>query len=308
MKSFVIAQSRAKKVIEFIFYGNYFYGFCAVSILLETVIQLNLSLDGLLIYFMAFIATILFYNYPYARRHSATSNNPRTKWFVRHHRFVIINQIAFTIALLLCFIWLAITYQQEIKNLDGTRWILLLIFPMIGAMYYGANFLPRQYNLRRIGWLKPFAIGFVWAGMANVYPILYADLIHSQHSELSLIHCMLFLKTFMYVSMLALMFDIKDYEVDSRTQLSTLVVKIGLRKTIYFVIIPLTILGLLTFLSYALINHFGLLKMTLMMIPFILLLASTRSFRKSRTLLYYLIVIDGLIIAKAFFGIVAMLV
>lgn len=302
------AQSIAQKVIEFVFYGNYFYGICAVSMMLETVIQLNLSLYDPMIYVMSFMATILFYNYPYVKRHSALSNNPRTKWFVRNHTFIIFNQVAFAIVLLLSILWLGNKYHQEINNLGGVRRMLLLVFPLTGVLYYGANFLPRQYNLRQIGWLKPFAIGLVWAGLTNVYPILYADLIHSQHTELSLIRIMLFLKTFMYVSMLALMFDIKDYETDSRTQLSTLVVKFGLRKTIYYIIIPLTILGLLTFISYALIHHFSMLKMILMMIPFFLLLASTGSFRKSRTLLYYLIVIDGLMIAKAFFGIIAMLV
>jgi 4-hydroxybenzoate polyprenyltransferase len=303
-----VHQPRAKQVLEFIFYGNYFYGICAVSIILETATQLKLHFDGFLIYLTAFITTILFYNYPYSRNYTARSNNPRILWYIRNHRFVVINQIVFTISLLFCLIWASVKYYQEIRNIDEVRWILLLVFPFAGALYYGANFLSRKHNLRQIGWLKPFIIGFVWAGMANIYPILYSDMIRSQHSEINLYKGLLFLKTFMFISMLAIMFDIKDYAADSSKQLNTLIVKLGLRKTIFFVIIPLTVLGLLTFISYALTHQFSILKMLLIMIPFILLIAVTRSFRKRRTLLYYLLVIDGLIIVKAFFGIVAMFV
>jgi 4-hydroxybenzoate polyprenyltransferase len=301
-------KSRLKQIVEFVFYGNYFYGICIVAIMLEAAMQLHLNIDDPLIYLIAFIATILFYNYPYARNYSAPGNNPRTIWHIRNHSFVIINQIICSILLLLCTTSLVLKYYPEIKNINEIRWLLILIFPLTGALYYGVNFLSYKYNLRQIGWLKPFAIGFVWAGIANVYPILYSDLIHAQHSAFNFLSVMLFLKTFMFTSMLAIMFDIKDYAADSRAQLNTLISKIGLRKTIFFVILPLTVLGLLTFISYGLIHHFSLLKMVLIMIPFFLLIAVTRSFRKRRSLLYYLIVIDGLFIVKAFFGIISMLV
>ncbi len=301
-------QAKAKQLIEFIFYGNYFYGICAIAIIVETSIRLQLHLDNPLMYVMAFMATVLFYNYPYARNYSTPGHNPRTQWYIRNRHFVIINQIIFTVALLLCFTGLLIEHHQGIKTLDPLRWLLIFIFPLTGTLYYGNNVLSNKYNLRQIGWLKPFTIGFVWAGMSNVYPILYSELIHGQAVSLTIMHVMLFLKTLMFISMLAIMFDIKDYVVDSQSQVNTLIVKIGLRKTVFFVIIPLTLLGLLTFISYALIHQFSLLKMILIMIPFILLIAATRLFRKRRSLLYYLIVIDGLFIVKAIFGIAAMLV
>jgi 1,4-dihydroxy-2-naphthoate octaprenyltransferase len=299
---------RVQQFIEFIFYGNYFYGICAISIIFETSIQLHLDLGGALFYITTFIATVLFYNYPYARMHSGHGDNPRTMWYIRNHHFVVINQIIFTIALALCFLWLIINYYPQLEDLSPARWFLIMVFPVSGALYYGSNFLTRRHNLRQIGWTKPFVIGFVWAGMANVYPVLYDDLIHSQNTTFTVFNVMLFLKTFMFVSMLAIMFDIKDYVSDSRSELNTLIVKIGLRKTIFFVIIPLTLLGLLTFISYALVHQFSILKMVLIMIPFLLLIASARSFRKRRSLLYYLIVIDGLFIVKAFFGCIAMFV
>lgn len=301
-------KSGFQQLAEWIFYGNYFYGLCAVAIMLETAVQLALPYDGPLLYALAFVATVVFYNYPYARLSQAPSNNPRTTWYRQHHRWIMRSQFVLTAVLLLLMAWLLVQYGRWLLLAGWVDWLLLLLFPVLGAMYYGANFLSKRHNLRQIGWLKPFVIGFVWAGVANVYPILFHKLIHNSPYELTLRAALLFLKNFMFVSMLAILFDIKDYEADSKHQLNTLVVKLGLRKTIFYVVFPLTLLGLLTFLSYALINQFDLLKMVLLMIPFFALLAAARSLRKRRTLMYYLVVIDGLFIVKAFFGILAMMV
>jgi hypothetical protein len=293
------------RIIEFIFYGNYFYGICAIAVMLETAVQMSVPFQGTFIYFMVFITTVLFYNYPYARNYSSPNNNPRTQWYTRNHNLVIKTQTTLTLLLLFSVVRLFIKYHQEIIRMSKTHWFLLLIFPTAGAMYYGANFISDKYNLRQIGWLKPFIIGFVWAGVATVYPILYYYIVHSKNYEFSIMENLLFLKNFMFISLLAIMFDIKDFAADSNSRLNTLVVKIGLRKTIFYVLLPLTVLGVLTFISYAVTHQFSILKMILIMIPFFLLIVAAWSLRKRRTLMYYLIVIDGLLIIKAAFGILA---
>ncbi|MBT1710704.1 hypothetical protein KK062_20860 [Fulvivirgaceae bacterium PWU5] len=201
-----------------------------------------------------------------------------------------------------------INYFHEFENMSNLQWLLFLIFPMIGAMYYGANFFSARYNLRSIGWLKPFLIGFVWAGVTTIYPFEYHDVLNSTHHPVTILEILLFLKNLMFISMVAILFDIKDYASDSSSHLNTMVVKIGLRKTILFVVFPLTILGVLTFLSYALVHQFSLLKMILIMIPFFLLIIVARSLKRRRSLMYYLVAIDGLLVVKAAFGILAAMV
>jgi 1,4-dihydroxy-2-naphthoate octaprenyltransferase len=294
--------------IEFVFYGNYFYGFCIVALMYEATAQLNLHTKSSLVYLMAFFATVLFYNYPYARSYTSPSNNPRTHWHRHNHSIIVHNQILLTFILAGLVLWFIILHHHELENVSAQQWFLLLIFPIVGAMYYGLNFFSAKYNLRQIGWLKPFIIGFVWAGVANVYPEWYFDLVYSQDYSFSLLGNLLFLKNLMFVSLLAIMFDIKDYVSDSKYQINTLVVKLGLRKTIFYVLLPFTILGLLTFLAYAVTQQFSLLKMLAIMIPFFLLIAAARSFRKRRSLLYFFVVIDGLMIVKAILGILSMMV
>ena len=296
------------KLTELFFYGNYFYGFCVVTQAIEATLQLGFPLNNFIYYILTFAATVFYYNYPYVRKYSAESTDSRTSWYRRNYPFVRWNQLAFGIILAVSLLFFLHFHLYAIQHMNTIHWLLVLIFPIIALMYYGLNLFSAKYNLRKVGWLKPFIIGFIWAGTIVVYPILFYDIIHYHIYQFTTFTSLLFLKNFMFVSVLAMMFDIKDYAADSKNQLNTFVVKIGLRKTIFYILLPLPILGLLTFLSYATVHHFHLWRMVLTMIPFLLLLLAGHSLRKRRTLLYYLVVIDGLMVVKAAFGILAMLV
>ena len=117
----------------------------------------------------------------------------------------------------------------------------------------------------------------------------------------------LFVKNFMFITVLCIMFDIKDYAADHNQQLKTFVVKAGLRKTIFVILIPLCIMGLASYIIYGFVRHFTVARMIMNTIPFILLLMVAYSMHNRRSIFYYLIVIDGLMMVKALFGIVGML-
>ena len=106
----------------------------------------------------------------------------------------------------------------------------------------------------------------------------------------------------MFIAVLGIMFDIKDYADDYNKELKTFVVNLGLRKTIFYIIIPLCVLGLGMFLSYAFIHHFPLVRILLNTIPFILLIFVAYSMYQRKSILYYLAVIDGLMLVKAACG------
>lgn len=187
------------------------------------------------------------------------------------------------------------------------HWFLVIIFPLVAILYYGVeNKDLGKYSLRNVGWLKPFIIGFVWAGLATIYPVLYYDIVNGLPYKYTFIGCLLFLKNFMFVSVIGIMFDIKDYAMDHNRELKTFVVKVGLRYTIFFILIPLCILGFGTFLIYGFTHHFSAMKMLLNAIPFILLITVAFSMKQRRPILYYLIIIDGLVLVKAICGSVAM--
>lgn len=293
-------------LVDALFYGNYFYGICAVAQVLETSTQLGLPTDNGWLYAATFVGTTLFYTYPYAQpRPAAHDDSARTTWYRRHASFVHASQAALTLALVVLGGTFAVRHAAALRVMSLVEWLVLLGVPALGAVYYGWPWRSRL-ALRRRGWLKPFVIGGAWAGVVVAYPLLFAHLQYRQAVSPSLLMGLLFVKTFMFVSMLAMLFDIKDQDHDRAHRLDTWPVTLGVHDTRLRVVVPLTLLGVVTFLTYAAMHAFSTVRMALVLVPFALLLATTMALRQHRSLLYYLVVVDGLMLVKAIFGIASM--
>ena len=220
----------------------------------------------------------------------------------------MLRQMLIASLIVICSIVFLKDIWEQMWQASLSTWLLILLFPAVAAMYYGVN--TQRWggiNLRKIGWLKPFVIGFTWAGFVTVFPVIFYSIEHGIDFVPEFKNVTLFVKNFMFVSVLCILFDIKDYATDANRQLKTFVVKTGLRKTIFYIIIPLSAIGLGTFLVYAISNHFSLLKVLLNTIPFILLILVAYSLHRRRAITYYLAIIDGLMLVKAVCGSVAMI-
>ncbi|MNR47003.1 hypothetical protein D3C85_1660520 [compost metagenome] len=83
-------------------------------------------------------------------------------------------------------------------------------------------------------------------------------------------------------------------------------VSFGLRRTIFYILIPLLIIGMISLFIFASYKGFGPIPTALNILPFILTIYIAYSMRRRKNILYYLMVIDGLILFKAICGIIAM--
>lgn len=300
-------SSWKNNIIKFIFFGNYFYGLCAIGLSIEASLQQSFPLNNFFYYIAAFAATALYYTKAYITEETASSANKRTDWYVKHKKTVFISQVLLTVVVATYIIHFFYDNKDSILLMPLNEWLLAGIFPLVAGLYYGINLeCFSKYNLRNIGWLKPFIIGFSWAGIANIYPVLAYCIEHDINYQPTVVGALLFLKNFMYVTVLCIMFDIKDYAMDHNLQIKTFVVKMGLRKTIFYIIIPLCITGLGFFITYALIRHFSIMKILLNVVPFVLLITVAYSLHRRKSIFYYLIIIDGLMLVKAICGSIAM--
>jgi hypothetical protein len=301
--------STNNRFIEFIFYGNYFYGICTVALCIEASLQHLLPLNSWQFYALIFAATVAYYTKAYMTDVSVETINKRTQWYNQNRKTVKFSQLIFitTGALLLCYLlWI---HRHELLRITAAEWVLTGSFPLVAILYYGVNSrLFGKYNLRDKGWLKPFVIGFTWAGFVTIYPVFYYYFENARIYIPENLTVFLFLKNFIFISVLCIMFDIKDYASDYHHHINTFVVKAGLRRTIFYIIIPLTLIGLLTFIIFVVYEHFHPTRILFNAIPFLLLLLVAYSMRLRRTTLYYLIVVDGMMLVKAAFGITAMLI
>lgn len=293
-------------LIRSLFFGNYFYGICVVALSAEASIQQRLPLNKPIYYVFAFVATVLYYTHAYIAEKGTVAVNERAAWYVKYRTAILLSQVILTIIFAIIFIDFAKVFFTSLHEITVLQWTLLSVFPVVGALYYG-SIQPTiaGFNLRKIGWLKPFVIGFVWAGPVTVYPGLWKSIEDHTLYAPNIITALLFIKNFMYISMLCIMFDVKDYAADHNHQLKTFVVALGLRKTIFYILIPLTMVGLGTFIVVAAIRDFPVWLVLINIIPFLLLIIVAYSLHQRKSILYYLAIIDGLMLVKAICGIVS---
>jgi 4-hydroxybenzoate polyprenyltransferase len=295
------------KFIKFIFFGNYFVGLLGIALSLETAVQLRLPFNSIAYYTLLFCGTVMYYSYAYSKPLQSFTNNPRSVWYVEHSTFIKYNQRFLLIVCIVLSILLFAEVHNNIPQLPFEYWLIIMVMLLSAILYYGL--LPRSFfklNLRNTGWLKAFVIGFVWSCCVSLLPIIVLQLERGYYYVNIILAFWLFIKNWMFCTVNAIMFDMKDYEDDSNHQLKTFVVRFGLYNTIFFILMPLVLIGIFFLFAFARYRHFGFLPIAFNLVPFLLLLIVTYSMQRQKKILYYLVVIDGLIFIKAICGIVAM--
>lgn len=296
----------AWRFFKAILFGNYLYGLSAVFISIESTLILQNRFNHYLFYFILFCSSTLYYSFAYRQIKQTHPANERADWYFINQKHIQLTQRILFISIVLCTSIYIYQFNTALKHLPVAYWLLIAFFPLIAFLYYG-YFFPgfNQLSIRQWGWIKPFIIGFTWSGIVTIYPVIASKLEQTIFTPFNLFDWLLFLKNWMFITVLCIMFDIKDYAADHNHQVKTFVVRYGLRKTIFYIIIPLVIAGFISFLAFAWFNHFSIIKILLNTIPFCLLLYVAYSLQQRRSIQYYLAVIDGQMLVKAICGIIA---
>ena len=286
------------------FFANYFYGICVLALALEAALQQQLPLCSWPFYLLLACSTVFYYTQAYTGEIPLV-NNERSFWYRKHAGLIFWHNVALLIGITIALLFIVYFNWGCWQYLNAYTLFLLLFFPLLAILYYGVTIGSYRFNLRGIGWVKPFVIAAVWTATVSIYPLVFQGLVHGRPYLPTAFAWVLMCKNFMFIAVVGIMFDIKDYAADHNRQLKTFVVKSGLRHTIFYILIPLSSIGLGTFLIYGLFHAFSATWMILNTIPFIALIVVAFSLRKRRSILYYLVIIDGLLLLKALCGIVA---
>ena len=298
-----------RNLIPIIFYGNLFYGLCAIALCLETNLQHKIPPNGPHFYLLVFTATALYYSRIYFKSTHTINPDKRTIWYSQNRRWIKAALILTLLFIAIDASYLVFKFRKIVFTLHLLQWGLMVVFPLIAYLYsFKAVPFFRTKQLRGIGWLKPFFIGFAWSGLVTVYPVFFRQMQSGISTAQFILPSGLFwLQNFLFITALAIMFDIKDHAADMLWQLKTYPALLGVPKTIRVVIIPLAVLSLAVLLLYQWQKHAPITQVIIQFIPFILLFIVATMFQKSRGILFYLVVIDGLMLIKGVCGIISIL-
>lgn len=296
-----------KRFIEFIFFGNWFYAICVVALSISSSLLQEIFFTYSSYYLVLGFATILYYTHAYAGIFKLPNNkepkdfknlNERQIWYINHQELIFIVQVLLSIGIIVNGFIFIYEIRNDLIYLRIQHILFILPFIITGILYYGNIYFPNKKISLRVGLLKPFVISFVWAGIVSLYPSIINSV--TENSQLFTSKTVFsFIENFLFISILCILFDIKDYKDDYNKQLKTFVVRFGKRNTINKIIIPMTILyftftawmGLAISIQSRYIIIYSFMAVLLMII-------AVKIF-KSKDLFFYLISIDGLLLLKA---------
>jgi 4-hydroxybenzoate polyprenyltransferase len=296
------------KFISILFYGNIFLGICAAALCIETNLLTGITLNVFPFYLLIFFCTCIYYTNIYVRSVSVKNYNERALWYKNNLTTI---RKTLTVAILLVIIFLLFFVLKNwyaLLSLSSTQMLLVITLPFIAFWYTFSPAVFRLKKIRQTGWIKPFAVGFTWAGWVTVYPVVISKVQTGRPIVTIISACiLLWLQNFLFFSINAIIFDIKDYRTDSHYQLKTYPVIFGIKNTFRFIIIPLILVNLIIFTLFQLQQNFSFLQTLIQLIPYMFLVFIIAKYRQGRSVLYYLAAVDGLVFLKAVCGIASIL-
>ncbi|MCC6180492.1 MAG: UbiA family prenyltransferase [Bacteroidia bacterium] len=260
--------------IQTIVYGNIFIALCALSQVLLTYhlfpIPLNFENNSYLLFVL--LSTYLQYNvqrgYSILSHHDSQSD--RGQWVMKHKKIMLYSIIAcLIIVLFLC------------NNLSYTSIGIMIGAEAISTLYY-----MQPFNLRRFGYIKPFLISMVWVMSCVLVPLIENDLL-SKHSMWFIF------SQFVFISVLCMLFDIKDNDKDYLEGVNTYANRFG-EKTTKIICASLILFGFISFYIFNPYYLYTLLSIILRSILFITILITN----EKRHAFYYYLWVDGLLILQ----------
>ncbi len=294
-----------KNLVRILSFGNIFYGICAVFMCIESNLLQRLSINHFPFYLLIFFGSWIYYTMIYIRASAANARSPINDWYrdnLPTFKRILLAVIVLELALFVFFIDF---HFFTIKHITFTQWLLLASIPISGALY--TFDLPFSFlkKFRLVGWLKPLIIGYTWSGWITIFPIIGWQMQYGGNDQPVFPNFLLWLQNFLFITVLAIIFDVKDYEIDTRKSLRTLPAQWGIKNTYRYFILPGTLLCIAVSIWFQWMQQFSFSQIIVQLIPFGLLLVEAIRPPKHQSIFYYLVYIDGLMLLKAIFGIIS---
>ena len=269
-----------KKIAEFILFSSIFIAACAVSLCIETNILLDLPLNSFSFYCFVFGATLVQYNLHYSMKKVAVKNSERLSWTLRNKNLHFI--LLITGCLLILFSFFSFHLQH------------FLILGVLGciAFLYSFPFLPfgKKKRIKDYGYIKIITLSLLWTLVTVWLPV-------SNLSVNAGLFAFVFVKRFVFMFILCLLFDIRDIEIDDKENIKTLAVMLGKKKSYalsYYLLVLFVGLSVIQFFFYP-----QMVFLLAMLVSSVLTWIIIELTKKTNSDFIYLAGVDGMMLVQA---------
>lgn len=284
-------------------WSNHFYGLCAIILSIESSLVLLDTLPSLYVLALIYFSTVAFYSYAYLKETSSGIYDERSSWYNKFNRYLLIRQ---------CFLGLTVIYIAVIKlkgievffSLNLIVQVVLLFSCLLSFLYYFPSTKIKQLkSIRKWGVTKSLSIAWVWAITCCLIPVLLTTQGINTNS-FSAVHFLLYgFQLFIFILLLAILFDIKDLVSDKEELVHTIVLKYGVEYTIKKFATPLMVVYILISCLIYYLFHQTVLYLLSQLMLILMVYFVIEVIKKVKTIHYNILYIDGLMIVKALLGI-----
>jgi 4-hydroxybenzoate polyprenyltransferase len=269
-----------KKALEFILFSSIFISVCAVAFSIETNIVFGVPFNHISFYCFVFGATLAQYNLHYLAKKVAVKNSERLSWSLDNRNIHLILLIAGIALILFSF------FSFHLRH-----YAILICLGAI-AFLYSFPFIPfgKKKRIKDYGFLKIITLSLLWTLVTVWFPV------NSMNVETNLF-IFVFVKRFIFMFILCLLFDMRDIEIDSKERIDTLAVILGMKKSYLLAYILLIVFIGLSYAQYQYFPQSAFLPA--MLISAAATFVTIEITKKSNSDFVYLAGIDGMMLLQA---------
>lgn len=195
-----------KAGVEALLYSSVFISFCAFGLTIETYLLTGLEVSLPMAVFV-FLATLFTYNISSVQRtwRGWSAMQDHRSWGIRHQQqLAVLALLSLAGATALFFIY----------SLRINLWFVLAL-ALVSVGYTVPLVYKRSRPFRSVPLLKVFLIALVWSAVTVLFPLIDAGVA----TDFAVL--LLWLRRFLFILALALLFDIRDYTYDRSTRTLT---------------------------------------------------------------------------------------
>jgi 4-hydroxybenzoate polyprenyltransferase len=279
-----------------LFWSNQFYGICAVLLAMESSWNLLHKFPSISLLVLIHCTTVLYYTHAYLLESKDGIYNERSTWYAKHKKYLWYRQAIYTIIVFLVAL-LQFDFISLIMNASPLYRLLLLVTVIVCILYYLPSFLTKNKSvIRQWGILKSISIAWAWTFTCCVLPIWVFDNIDK--AMVSLAFWLHLIPLFLFLLILAILFDIKDIARDKMESIHTLAVKMGKERIVMSAIMPILFMyAVIVGYDYYIFQKSNMyLINNIILIGLIILVAKV--ILKKDAIYTNILLVDGLIIVK----------
>jgi len=272
---------------DFLLFSNLFMALCAIAQAMVTFMLIDAK-PAYPVLAILFLSTLFIYNFSIlvtGAKDTECSPFKRVRWFFAHYKLMV--SITVVSAMLLLPLFFLVSAQSR----------LLLVFLSILSLGYGLPLFSvgkQKFGLRNIPGLKLLLIGLTWALSIVLLPILEVQHIH--HITIPKTDILLLTaKRFLFITAMAIPFDIRDLFQDRKLGLKTVPVVFGEQNA--YLLCQILLAGYLVLLflfrNHGFDTNFFALTLTILLAGWLIFRSK---FEKNEY--YYFFYVDGVLILQ----------